>query len=85
MLTVLRRNSYPTQAGGGGYQARRPNPYAQQDGAYEMSEVKDSSAYNGGGTGDDMSAFYAEVSILQSDPRLFLTVFIILQDILLAR
>ncbi|KAK7467031.1 hypothetical protein VKT23_004093 [Stygiomarasmius scandens] len=67
----LNSNSYPTQAGGGGYQARRPNPYAQQDGAYEMSEVKDSSAYNGGGTGDDMSAFYAEISSLQDSLRTF--------------
>ncbi|KAF5365788.1 hypothetical protein D9758_003245 [Tetrapyrgos nigripes] len=52
-------NSYPTQAGGGGegYQSRRPNPYAQQDSSFEMSEVKGSSGnYNAGGaaTGDDI-------------------------------
>ncbi|KAK7043590.1 hypothetical protein VNI00_008201 [Paramarasmius palmivorus] len=41
----MNSNSYPSQAGGGGgggYQPRRPNPYAQQDSAYEMSDVKDS-------------------------------------------
>ncbi|KIK59786.1 hypothetical protein GYMLUDRAFT_44242 [Collybiopsis luxurians FD-317 M1] len=65
-------DSYPTQAsgGGGGYQARRANPYAQQDSAYEMADVKESSApYSGGG--DDMSAFYAEISSLQDSIRTF--------------
>ncbi|KAJ7470657.1 t-SNARE [Mycena latifolia] len=79
-------NSYPTQAsgggggyggggGGGGYQSRRQqNPYAQQDDrAYEMSDVKDSSvqlsAPSGGG--DSMSAFYTEISSLQDSLRTF--------------
>jgi syntaxin 1B/2/3 len=69
---LSRRNSYPTQAesGGDGYQSRRPNPYAQQDASYEMSEVKGSSGnYNAGGGADEMSAFYAEVSLnTQSTP-----------------
>lgn len=68
-------NSYPTQAsGGGGYQSRRPNPYAQQDGAYEMSEVKDTrqTPYNGGGAGgDSMNEFYSEISSLQDAIRSF--------------
>jgi len=72
-------NSYPTQAsgggngGGGGYQPRRANPYAQQDDrAYEMSDVSNSAQYgapvNGG---DNMSAFYAEISSLQDSLRSF--------------
>lgn len=66
-------NSYPTQASDGGYQSRRPNPYAQQDGAYEMSNVNQSSysASNGGGGGDNMQAFYAEISSLQDSLRAF--------------
>ncbi|KAJ3726107.1 syntaxin [Lentinula raphanica] len=65
-------NSYPTQAseGGGGYQSRRANPYAQQDSAYEMADVKDSSANLSGGS-DDMSSFYAEISSLQDSIRTF--------------
>ncbi|KAJ3735414.1 t-SNARE [Lentinula guzmanii] len=66
-------NSYPTQAsegGGGGYQPRRANPYAQQDGAYEMADVKDSTANLSGGS-DDMSSFYAEISSLQDSIRTF--------------
>jgi len=65
-------NSYPTAPSGGdagGYQSRRPNPYAQQDGrSYEMSEVKDHSTQVGGG---DMSAFYAEISSIQDSLRTF--------------
>ncbi|KAF9069883.1 t-SNARE [Rhodocollybia butyracea] len=64
-------NSYPTQASGGdggGYQSRRPNPYAQQDGAYEMTDVKDSKPNLGAGS-DDMSSFYAEISSLQDGIR----------------
>lgn len=77
-------DSYPTQAsgggygGGGGYQSRRANPYAQQDDrAYEMSDVRDNSAQygapvnGGGGGGDSMSAFYAEISSLQENLRTF--------------
>jgi len=64
-------NSYPTQAsgggGGGGYQSRRANPYAQQDGAYEMSDVKDVAPAGS----DDMSSFYAEISSLQDSIRTF--------------
>ncbi|TFK42689.1 t-SNARE [Crucibulum laeve] len=68
-------NSYPTQASEGSYQPpRRANPYAQQDDrAYEMSDVKDSSTHlapvNGGG--DSMSAFYSEISSLQDSLRTF--------------
>uniref|UniRef100_A0A0W0FU27 t-SNARE coiled-coil homology domain-containing protein n=1 Tax=Moniliophthora roreri TaxID=221103 RepID=A0A0W0FU27_MONRR len=59
--------------GGGGYQSRRPNPYAQQDSSYEMSDVKDSSTnFNGNMTGgDSMSAFYAEISSIQDSLRTF--------------
>lgn len=82
-------NSYPTQAsgggggygggggGGGGYQSRRQqNPYAQQDDrAYEMSDVKDSSVHlsapSGGAGGDSMSAFYTEISSLQDSLKTF--------------
>jgi len=63
-------DSYPTQAsggGGGGYQSRRANPYAQQDGAYEMTDVKDIPA----ASGDEMSSFYAEISSLQDSIRTF--------------
>lgn len=59
-MLALFSDSYPTQAsggGGGGYQSRRANPYAQQDGAYEMTDVKDIPA----ASGDEMSSFYAEV------------------------
>ncbi|KAF5391247.1 hypothetical protein D9757_001994 [Collybiopsis confluens] len=66
-------NSYPTQAsggGGGGYQPRRANPYAQQDSAYEMTDVKDTPATYSGDS-DDMSAFYAEISSLQDSIRTF--------------
>jgi len=65
-------NSYPTQAsgGGGGYQNRRANPYAQQDDrAYEMSDVKDSTPEVN--TSGDMSAFYSEISSLQDSLRTF--------------
>jgi syntaxin 1B/2/3 len=74
-------NSYPTQASGNnnGYQARRQNPYAQQDDrSYEMSDVRESqtrlapasAAANGGG-GGDMSAFYSEISSIQDTLRTF--------------
>lgn len=67
-------NSYPTapssdDTGAGGYQSRRPNPYAQQDDrSYEMSAVRDTSSPVGGG---DMSAFYAEISSIQDSLRAF--------------
>ncbi|KAL0947028.1 hypothetical protein HGRIS_013171 [Hohenbuehelia grisea] len=72
-------SSYPTQASGGGdgggYGGRRgPNPYAQQDDrAYEMSDVKDSSTNLNGADmgGDSMSAFYSEISSLQDSIRSF--------------
>ncbi|KAK1232294.1 hypothetical protein PQX77_004668 [Marasmius sp. AFHP31] len=53
--------------GGGGYQPRRANPYAQQDGSYEMSDVNTATATNFNGNmagGDDMSSFYAEVGAI---------------------
>jgi len=58
-------NSHPAPASGGGYQTRRPNPYAQQDDrSYEMSSVKDSGANVGPpAVGDGMSAFYTEVRL----------------------
>lgn len=58
-------DSPPTPASGGGYQNRRPNPYAQQDDrSYEMSSVKDSGANIGApAVGDGMSAFYTEVRL----------------------
>jgi len=70
-------SSYPTQASGGGsYTGRRgPNPYAQQDNrAYEMSDVKESSTthlHDQGMAGDSMSAFYTEISAIQDSIRTF--------------
>jgi len=67
-------NSYPTQASGGGYQSRRANPYAQQDDrAYEMADVKDSTTQLTpiGGESDSMSAFYTEISSIQDSLRTF--------------
>ncbi|KAF8902030.1 t-SNARE [Gymnopilus junonius] len=75
----LSSNSYPTQASGNGYQTRRPNPYAQQDDrSYEMTDVRDSQTHltpatpvtNGFG-GNDMSAFYSEISSVQDTLRTF--------------
>ncbi|KAF8231270.1 t-SNARE [Tricholoma matsutake] len=69
-------NSYPTQASGGvdgGYQGRH-NPFAQQDEpAYEMSDVKDGATQLSASvlTGDNMSAFYSEISSLQDSIRAF--------------
>jgi len=68
-------NSYPTQASGGvgGYQSRQ-NPFAGQDEpAYEMSDVKDSTSQLSASivTGDTMSAFYSEISSLQDSIRAF--------------
>jgi len=68
------QNSYPTQASGGGYESRRPNPYGQQDDhSYEMSDVKDSKTHlaSGDNVGDSMSAFYGEISSLQDSLRTF--------------
>lgn len=47
----------------GGYQTRRANPYAQQDDrAYEMSDVKDSTTELAPhSNGDSMATFYSEV------------------------
>jgi len=72
-------NSYPTQASGnGGYQTRRPNPYAQQDDrSYEMNDVRESQTHltpgGGGGVGGggDMTAFYSEISSIQEALRTF--------------
>lgn len=66
-------DSYPTQASGGGYQSRRPNPYAQQDSrSYEMSDVRDSRTHLGPSTPTDgMPAFYNEISSLQDTLRTF--------------
>ncbi|KAF8654074.1 hypothetical protein AX16_003607 [Volvariella volvacea WC 439] len=61
----LSSNSYPTQASGGYRQA-----YDQDDGSYEMSDVKDSSANLNDG-GDGMSAFYAEISSIQDSIKTF--------------
>lgn len=52
-----------------GYQSRRPNPYAQQDDRYEMTDVgqgRNSSSVplTSGVDGDDMSSFYSEVDRL---------------------
>jgi len=65
--------SVPSQdGGGGGYQSRRPNPYAQQDDRYEMADVHDSNVnLNSGNAGDDMSAFYSEISSIQDSLRTF--------------
>lgn len=54
--------SYPP-SNDGGYQSRRPNPYAQQDDRYEMTDVNQGSniPLTSSVAGDDMSAFYSEV------------------------
>ncbi|EJD36265.1 t-SNARE [Auricularia subglabra TFB-10046 SS5] len=71
------QQSYGGGGGGGGYEARRPNPYAQQDGggggSYEMASRPSNyatpqqsyGAANGGG--DDLSNFYAEIGNIQDD------------------
>jgi len=64
-------NSYPTQASGGAGYQRRENPYAQQDSrAYEMAEVRDSRTQLSP-EGDNMSAFYREISSIQDSLRNF--------------
>ncbi|KAF6765102.1 syntaxin [Ephemerocybe angulata] len=68
-------NSGPTQASGGaaGYNPRA-NPYAQQDNrAYEMSDVGNSRANLAANTptGNDMTAFYSEITSLQDSIRAF--------------
>lgn len=68
--------SYPSQGNGdnvGGYQSRRPNPYAQQDDRYEMTDVSQGSniPLTSGAAGDDMSAFYSEISSIQDSLRTF--------------
>jgi len=65
----------------GGYDPRRANPYAQQDdrgGSYEMDRVPQRGTPGGQNTprgpaagGDDLSAFYAEISSLQDQIRSF--------------
>lgn len=55
--------------GNSGYQ--RQNPYARQDDhAYEMADVRDSSANLASG-GDSMSDFYAEISSIQDTIKTF--------------
>ncbi|KAF9227517.1 t-SNARE [Gyrodon lividus] len=53
----------------------RANPYARQDDhAYEMSDVKDSTTNltaSGGDTRDSMSAFYSEISSIQDSLKAF--------------
>ena len=65
MYLLIKSNSYPqqTNSGPGGYQARRPNPYAQQDDPpqYEMSHFNGNNQTNFTSPADDMSAFYDEV------------------------
>ncbi|KAG1891260.1 t-SNARE [Suillus subluteus] len=57
------------QGGNSGYQ--RQNPYARQDDhAYEMADVRDSSANLTSG-GDSMSDFYAEISSIQDTIKTF--------------
>ena len=71
------QDGYQSNAGGGGYSRRAPNPYAQQDenpfdqgGGYEMADVQNSRANltagvqpPAGAGGDDMSAFYEEARL----------------------
>jgi syntaxin 1B/2/3 len=58
--------------GAGGYQSRRPNPYAQQSDRYEMTDVNNGSTVPlTAGMGDDMSAFYAEISSIQDSLRTY--------------
>jgi len=68
-------NSDAPISGGGQYSGRRAaNPYAQQDGAYEMASPKSDIANipaPSGGMGDGMSAFYSEISSIQDSLRTF--------------
>jgi len=77
-LAALRNqqgNSYndsSSNPGAGGYQNLRSNPYARQDDRYEMTDVHaDSTAPLTAVSGDDMSAFYAEISAIQDTLRTF--------------
>jgi len=55
----------------GGYQARRANPYAQQDDShYEMAEVTRSTDNLTAG-GKDLTAFYSEISSIQDTVKTF--------------
>ncbi|VDB82788.1 unnamed protein product [Peniophora sp. CBMAI 1063] len=79
------QDPYQSNGGGGGYGRRAPNPYAQQDenpfdqgGNYEMADVQHSRANltagvqpAAGAGGDDMSAFYEEISQLQDTIKQF--------------
>ncbi|PVG02784.1 t-SNARE [Serendipita vermifera] len=67
-------NNSSGRYGDGGYQSRRPNPYAQQDDGgnqYEMSNYsnnnyRSNNSYGGGApAAGDMSAFWSEVSAVQ--------------------
>lgn len=57
--------------GAGGYQSRRANPYAQQDDRYEMTDVHQDTVPLTAGAGDDMSAFYSEISSIQDTLRTY--------------
>ncbi|KAI0256748.1 t-SNARE [Lactifluus subvellereus] len=63
-------NSYPTQHSG---YPRRQNPYAQQEenAGYEMADNPSTTHLTANMAGDDMAAFYDEISSLQESIRLF--------------
>ncbi|KAF8522209.1 syntaxin [Hysterangium stoloniferum] len=63
--------SYPSQDNSGYGGGRRANPYAQQDDRYEMTDVQDSTVPLTSAGGDDMSAFYSEISSIQDSLRTF--------------
>jgi syntaxin 1B/2/3 len=64
-------SDYPPSQPAGGYQSRRPNPYAQQDTNYEMDEVKGNTTLTSAMDTDTMSAFYNEISSIQDSLRTF--------------
>jgi len=65
-------SDYPPSEPTGGYQSRRPNPYAQQDDrSYEMGQVKNNAALTSAMDTDTMSSFYNEISSIQDSLRTF--------------
>lgn len=71
-------DSYPMQSSNASYQARTPNPFAQQDeraDAYDYSKGSSQVALNtpppAAPSGDPMSAFYSEISSIQDELKTF--------------
>ncbi|KAF8503846.1 t-SNARE [Gautieria morchelliformis] len=69
-LAAMRAQQQGGYNSGPGYQSPRPNPYAQQDERYEMTDVNHESNVPAT-AGDDMSSFYSEISSIQDSLRTF--------------